>query len=181
MKYLTLAVALCAASPALAQPPGWTEPLTSLRAIDGDTLDAGPGRPHIRLAAIDAPELKQICSRPDRSMYDCGAVSKWALQALLDGARERGWTISCHYDSTDRYGRAIATCSTSQGHDLGGILVRSGMAIPYYKYGGERYIPQYRHAVVMHEGMHNGTFDEPEAWRHAVAALKEKGVIPLRQ
>jgi endonuclease YncB( thermonuclease family) len=177
MKYLTLAAVLCAATPAWAQPPGWTEPLTSLRAIDGDTLDAGRGQPHIRLAAIDAPEMKQVCSKPDNSMYDCGAASKAALQALLDGAVTRGWTISCHYDSTDRYGRAIATCSTSAGHDLGGTMVRLGWAIPYYKYGGERYAPQYRHAVTMTLGLHNGTFDEPEAWRHATAALKQKGVL----
>lgn len=177
MKYFTLAAALVVACPALAQPPGWTEPLTGLRAIDGDTLDAGNGRPHIRLAAIDAPEMKQVCSRPDRSMYDCGAASRAALQALLDGAASRGWTISCHYDSTDRYGRAIATCSTSMGDDLGGTMVRIGWAIPYYKYGGQRYVPQYRHAVAMNLGMHDGSFDEPEAWRHAVAAMKQRGLV----
>ena len=159
MKHLILAAALCAASlPALAQ-----DQTRGARAIDGDTIVTGGQR--VRLAAIDAPELHQLCQLPV-GPWACGEVARVSLQTLIDASWAYRQTITCANEGTDRYGRVVATCHAG-GMDLGAAMVGLGLAVPYMQYGGARYLGEYRQAIAEHEGMHAGTFDNPAAWRHA--------------
>lgn len=166
-KYLTLAAALCAVSlSALAQ-----EQTRGARAIDGDTIVTGGQR--VRLAAIDAPELHQLCQLPS-GPWACGEVARVSLQALIDASWAYRQTITCVNEGNDRYGRIVATCHAG-GMDLGAAMVGLGLAVPYMRYGhrtsgseaSARYLSEYRQAIVEGEGMHAGTFAKPAAWRHA--------------
>jgi len=92
---------------------------TSLRVIDGDTLDCAGLR--IRLAGIDAPELKGHCP-PGRV---CVAGDPIAARARLQSLAGPG--VRCRPGGQDRYGRTIARCQ-AQGRDLSCAMLRSGHA-----------------------------------------------------
>lgn len=90
------------------------------RAVDGDSLTIG--EEHIRLYAIDAPEIGQPCL----SGGDCGLKAKEFLGTLIDGR-----TVECSRRADDdRYGRMIAQC-TADGVDIGREMVRTGHAMAY--------------------------------------------------
>ena len=92
-----------------------------VRVIDGDTIKAN-GTTY-RLAGIDAPELGQMCGT-----YPAGKRARAYLAGLILGR-----SIACKPQSTDRYGRTIATC-TADGHDLGADMVEAGHARAYIRY-----------------------------------------------
>lgn len=129
----------------------------SISAIDGDTLRIGGVR--IRLSAIDAPELSQVCRIASGRRSLCGGDAQRALAALI----RRG--LRCTVETVDRYGREVASCITPSNRDVGGELVRQGWAIPYWRYDGARYAKAYREARAARAGMHAGTFIDPEEWR----------------
>ena len=90
------------------------------RAVDGDSLTIG--EEHVRLYAIDAPEVGQPCT----SGGDCGAKAKEFLGTLINGR-----TVECsRKGDDDLYGRMIAQC-TADGIDIGREMVRSGHAMAY--------------------------------------------------
>ena len=60
----------------------------------------------IRLAGIDAPELRQHCRDGRGREYACGAAAKAALERRLAGG-----SIACAIASRDRYRRALAMCA----------------------------------------------------------------------
>lgn len=114
---VTLCLALSVlAWPALAKPPALTG---SAYAIDGDTLVIK--RKHIRLFGIDAFEHDQTCGR-----FRCGVEATTALRDLV-----KGQTVTCRQQDRDQYGRMIAICKLSLGLDLGGEMVRRGLAVDY--------------------------------------------------
>lgn len=127
-------------------------------AVDGDTLRIGSRR--IRLSAMDAPELSQTCQSDRGQTTLCGRDARNALAALVRGG------VRCFVETSDRYGREIATCSNPAGVDVGGEMIRKGWAVPYWRYGGTRYAKAYAEASSARAGMHSGTFIEPELWRH---------------
>ena len=89
-------------------------------AVDGDSLTIG--EEHIRLYAIDAPELGQPCT----SGGDCGIKAKDFLASLIHGR-----AVECRRRADDdRYGRTIAECS-ADGVDICREMVRSGHAMAY--------------------------------------------------
>jgi endonuclease YncB( thermonuclease family) len=111
----------------------------TLAMSDGDSgrcLTADGERHRIRLAGIDAGEVAPFtrcrqrpsvwaCSPVARSM--AGAAAARARQLASAGAR-------CTITDTDRYQRNVAIC-TVDGRDLGGMLVREGLAISETNYG----------------------------------------------
>jgi endonuclease YncB( thermonuclease family) len=82
----------------------------TFRVIDGDGIElAGQS---VRLWGIDAPELRQECSKDGRR-YPCGENAKDALTAFLGAAAP-----ICETVNRDRYGRQVAKCEVA-GDDLG--------------------------------------------------------------
>lgn len=121
-------------------------------AMDGDSLRVGGLE--IRLAGIDAPELRQTCTRDERP-YGCGAEAKAELARLAEG-----WVVSCRIEERDRYRRHVATCRVG-GEDLGAALVRGGLAISYEG----RYRREEAGAKAAKTGLWGGSFVEPAQWR----------------
>ena len=125
------------------------------RVLDGDTLDLD--RQRIRLDGIDAPEIRQECERAGYR-WACGADSAAALAGLL-----RGQQLRCSGDEHDRYGRLLARCWLS-GLDVGGWLVREGLAVAYTRYS-DRYTGEEAEARRGRRGLWGGRFEMPEEWR----------------
>lgn len=99
--------------------------------IDGDTLDISGDR--VRLYAIDAPELAQLC----RSGGSCGARARDHLSQIVGGRM-----LLCEKRDVDRFGRDVAQCfiaepqadgKPSKGQDIGREMVRAGQAMAYRK------------------------------------------------
>lgn len=126
-------------------------------AVDGDTLRIGSQR--LRLSAMDAPELSQVCRSDAGKTALCGRASREALSVLIRNG------VRCVVETHDRYGREVATCANTAGVDLGREMIRQGWAIPYWRYGGARYSGAYDEALSADMGMHAGAFIEPERWR----------------
>ncbi|MDP7651334.1 MAG: hypothetical protein QGF38_06490 [Rhodospirillales bacterium] len=70
------------------------------RIIDGDTIEVASER--IRLHGIDAPERKQTCEWPDKTI-PCGRLALLALMDLTAGA-----VVTCKTLEKERYGRWVA-------------------------------------------------------------------------
>ncbi|WP_425350303.1 thermonuclease family protein [Phyllobacterium phragmitis] len=92
-------------------------------ALDGDTVVIG--REHIRIANIDAPELRRSKCDAEKRL---AVVAKRRLEELLAGARlhvNRGDPETGR--TSDRYGRTLATIQVDD-RDVGDILVSEGLA-----------------------------------------------------
>lgn len=96
------------------------------RAIDGDTLACVNLPAHVRLLAIDAPELPGHCRKPRVCTPGDGATSKRLLAQLV--ARGRVQCVGTRYD---KYGRILARCSIGKV-DLSCTMVASGAAVERY-------------------------------------------------
>jgi endonuclease YncB( thermonuclease family) len=129
------------------------EVLTGLaEVIDGDSIRL-EGR-DIRLAGIDAPELRQSClpSGP----YPCGDVARKALADMLAGS-----IVTCRVSGRDRYGRHLASCEAG-GQDIGAALVRRGFALAYGRYESEEAGARRQKLELW-----SGSFERPSEWRKA--------------
>lgn len=120
--------ALVALAILLAAAPAHAETIAGDRilVIDGDTVvlpPVGSARgEHIRLMAIDAPEL----SRPRCAVETLAAREATAkLRQLLAG---QPVTIERH--GLDRYGRTLARLTTPAG-DVEDAMLAAGLALPY--------------------------------------------------
>jgi len=127
-----------------------------MRVLDGDTLGVGTAR--VRLWGIDAPELRQGCTR-DGKAYACGSKAREALTRLI-----RGQDMTCEAVDRDRYRRTVARCTVG-GEDLGGLLVRAGWALDYRRYSKGRYTTDQAMAKASRAGLWAGTFELPWRWR----------------
>lgn len=96
---------------------------TSLRVIDGDTLDCAGTR--IRLIGIDTPEMPGHC----RAGRDCTPGNPYAAKARLQSLAASG--VSCRIAGEDRYGRSLARCRSEAG-DLSCAMLASGHAVRRY-------------------------------------------------
>jgi endonuclease YncB( thermonuclease family) len=126
------------------------------RIVDGDTIWIGETK--IRLWAIDAPETKQICHR-NGEPWLCGVAATEHLRSFI-GEKP----VFCEDRGMDRYNRMIGKCRVGT-LDIGGELVEKGMAMPYWKYGGDYYMQGYREARGQGVGIYSGTFMPPWEWR----------------
>ncbi|WP_367714548.1 thermonuclease family protein [Nitratireductor sp. GISD-1A_MAKvit] len=128
---------------------------------DGDTITLAGER--IRIRGIDAPELRQSCTR-DGHPYDCG---RKALRALVQMVK--GHTVVCEGHERDRYDRLLAQCMVGD-QDIGLAMVEAGWAMAYGDYDAAE--AQARRGRV---GIWAGGFDAPRAWREA---HEEEEVFP---
>jgi endonuclease YncB( thermonuclease family) len=135
------------------------------RVIDGDTIAVGSQ--HVRLQGIDAPETDQVCLDAQGERWTCGIAARERLSAHIAGR-----PITCAMRSEDRYGRMLATCSTS-GENLNAWMVREGWALAYVQYSRE-YVADEAGARAHRSGMWAGAFIAPWDWRH-----RDKGTAIL--
>ena len=126
--------------------------------IDGDTIEIHGIR--IRLHGIDAPESRQLCTRPTGERWRCGQQASLALSDQIGRS-----TVSCDPRDTDRYGRTVAVCRT-RGVDLNGWLVTQGWAVAYRRYSLD-YVRAEDQARAASRGVWSGQFDMPWEWRAA--------------
>ena len=132
-----------------------TSPRASATAIDGDTLRMG--QQLIRLQGIDAPEFEQHCQDEQGRAWLCGREAHAGLAQLIGHS-----LISCTINGSDRYGRALATCSTDRVGDVGEAMVRAGLAVNFL---GWRYQLAQLQARAQKRGVWRGTFETPQDWR----------------
>ena len=100
---------------------------------DGDTLRCEDGT-RVRLAAIDAPEIRGCRGRPGRvCVPGDGQASRRRLEQIT--ARR---VIRCESTGTS-YGRVTAWC-TIDGIDLSCAMVRGGHAVTDARYDRQRRI-----------------------------------------
>lgn len=112
-----------------------------VRVIDGDSLKIDGHA--FRLHGVDAPELRQTCGG-----WLVGAYAAAVLRALLERHH-----VLCIPMDTDRYGRTIATCYRDDGLDIGGEMVRQGLALAYVRYSA-KYAPLEAIARAARLGVH---------------------------
>jgi micrococcal nuclease len=116
-------------------------PATVLRVIDGDTVrvEFPDGRQDtIRLLGVDTPELDPGGNNPGsfEGISDPLFLASWAEEASLmlrqevEG-REVFITTDGRAGERDRYGRILAYLSTTDGTDIGGLLLTRGLARVY--------------------------------------------------
>jgi len=135
------------------------------RVIDGDTIVVGDLR--IRLHGIDAPEIKQVCTRAG-STYRCGEFAARALTNMTEGR-----TLRCEQKDIDRYKRIIAVCRTAET-DLNAWMVRGGYAVAYRYYSPD-YVSLENAARSEGKGVWSGQFVMPWDWRRGTR-LSSQGI-----
>lgn len=156
MRIILALLALALPLPAAAQ--SFTGPA---RAIDGDTLDMAGER--IRLFGIDAPESAQSCTRKG-APWACGKDAA----ALLAG-KVAGRSVECVQRDRDDYGRIVATCRAG-GSDLGGVMVREGMAIALTRFSAD-YVAAEARAKSFGLALWGSQFQTPAEFRAANPSL----------
>jgi micrococcal nuclease len=129
------------------------KPAQVISVTDGDTLTArieGVAR-KVRIAAIDAPEIKQ----------PFGVQSKQTLVNLCAGK-----SAEVTGDKLDKYSRVIASVSCN-GTDVGTHMVKNGMAMVYDRYvNGHQYLYAHQNAAKNGKrGMWSGSPIKPWEWR----------------
>lgn len=103
---------------------------------------------------IESPAPAQTCS----GRWPAGQLAQQALSRLVDGK-----TVTCEARDKDRSGRTVAVCK-ADGVDLGGALVREGMA--WAKLGvSHGYVVQEAQAASRFLGVHNHHCEQPDIWR----------------
>lgn len=125
---------------------------------DGDSFTIGANK--LRLYGIDAPEYRQTCRNAEGVEWQCGKAARAALEKRL---LEPG--LVCQAQTKDKYGRALATCSTRPTADVGGAQVRDGMAISHEYYSVRDYADEEDAAREAERGIWQGTFQHPAEWR----------------
>lgn len=128
----------------------------TVRVIDADTLDVAGTR--VRLHAIDAPEQEQSCVTEQGATFGCGA---WATAQVTE--RFAGLTARCKSRDIDQYGRTVATCFVG-GEDMGQVIVSSGWAFAYRRYGMDYDLDE-KSAFVADRGLHGWRVQSPAQFR----------------
>ncbi|MDE0045534.1 MAG: thermonuclease family protein [bacterium] len=152
----------CAALLILVLAPAGAQALTGeATVVDGDTILIGAER--IRIFGIDAPESNQDCG----DGWPCGREATSAVEDMT-----RGKSVRCEGDTRDFYGRLIAVCYAGSV-DIGGDLVRRGLALAYRKYS-MAYVEHEDEARQHGRGMWSGAFVAPWDWRRGVTLPAEE-------
>ena len=151
MKLLISAVVLLL--PSLAQ----AADITGVPKIrEGDQVQIGTSR--VRLFGIDAPSVDQLCLNNTAERWTCGVAAR---DELTKHAGTKSWT--CHVNSTDRRGRAIARCEVD-GEDIQKWMVQNGWALAYDR-ASHDYDADEAAAREAKAGMWQGAFIAPWDWR----------------
>lgn len=131
---------------------------SSVHVADGDSFTIDTNK--LRLDGIDAPEYHQTCRGADGADWQCGKAARAALEKRL---LEPG--LVCKAQTKDKYGRALATCSTRQTADVGAAQVHDGMALSHEYYGVRDYPDEEDAARDARRGIWIGPFQRPDEWR----------------
>ena len=123
---------------------------------DGRQVQIGNSR--IRLGAIDAPSVDQLCLNTKGERWTCGVAARDELIKHTDG---KSWT--CHAERTDRRGRIVARCEVD-GEDIQKWMVKSGWALSYVRFSHD-YDADEAAARDAKVGMWQGAFIAPWDWR----------------
>jgi endonuclease YncB( thermonuclease family) len=125
--------------------------------VDGDTLVVEGQR--MRLFGVDAFELQQTCLDRSGTPWHCGVAAKAALAELVEDQ-----AIACTVVD-DRVADAyVARCMVRDEVDLGGYLVRAGLALADRDVADD-YVPLEQRAKAAAAGAWGGTFVPPWVWR----------------
>jgi len=144
-----------------------------VRVVDGDTIvlattkDKMEQRVRIRLAGIDAPEMKQSCVDEHGTEYLCGERSKEHLVRFI---HER--PVTCEEQGVDRYKRIVAECfvedrkegGAGRARSINHEMVRSGHAVAYRTYS-RAYDDDEAAAKSAKRGIWRGSFETPSVFR----------------
>ncbi len=123
---------------------------------EGDTVVIGTSR--IRLAAIDAPSVDQLCLNNSGERWTCGVAAR---DELIKHADNKTWT--CHVGAADRRGRLLGRCEVD-GEDIQKWIVKNGWALSYVRFSHE-YDADEKAAREAKAGMWQGAFIAPWDWR----------------
>ena len=123
--------------------------------VDGDTIWIGETK--VRLHGIDAPEMKQTCTKVG-DKYSCGQKATAALKEMMADR-----DVSCQRKDVDRYGRIVAVCLVGEA-DINARMVVLGWALAYRRYSMD-YVDEEAMAKASRVGMWTGEFVEPWEWR----------------
>lgn len=135
MSRLLAVIVLVSASYAYAEPIDRAQ----ITVTDGDTIHVVGEPKAIRLVGFDAPETGDENARCDAEK-ERGERAKVRLSEILDTG-----TLDIRYRKhRDRYGRRLARL-TVDGQNVGGTLIREGLAVRYYGRGPKMdWCPRYR-------------------------------------
>jgi endonuclease YncB( thermonuclease family) len=125
------------------------------RVSDGDTLNLTGIV--VRLYGIDAPELKQTCTRGD-GPWACGQEAADKLAAIVEGQ-----SVRCEQRDIDDYGRTVAMCQVGI-IDLSAAVVDAGLAVALPKFTAA-YVPNEARARERRLGLWGGEFQMPAEYR----------------
>jgi endonuclease YncB( thermonuclease family) len=124
--------------------------------VDGDSIEIRGER--IRLHGIDAPESRQLCTRPNGERWRCGQRASLALADRIG----RG-PVRCERRDRDRYDRTIAVCFKGN-EDLNRWMVANGWAVAFRRYSLD-YVADEDKARQSRLNIWSGRFDMPWDWR----------------
>ncbi len=124
--------------------------------VNGDAVSFG--KTHIRLAAISAPGLEQLCLDRSGEHWTCGLTARDELAKYLG---TKPW--SCQTTRADRYGRSVAKC-TVNGEDIAKWVVKSGWAVAVTRISHD-YEADEAEAKAAKAGLWSGAFIAPPDWR----------------
>jgi endonuclease YncB( thermonuclease family) len=123
---------------------------------EGDQITIGSSR--IRLGAIDAPSVDQLCLNTKGERWTCGVAAR---DELIKHVESKPWT--CHVSQVDRRGRSVARCEVD-GEDIQKWMVKSGWALAYVRFSHD-YDADEKDARDAKAGMWQGAFIAPWDWR----------------
>ena len=126
-----------------------------IQITDGDTIKINGEK--IRFSGIDAPELKQTCTK-NEVKNSCGIMAR---QLLIDKIADN--KVSCIKESKDQYKRILAECFVND-ESLSSYLVRNGFALAYRKYS-IKFITDEDYARINKIGMWSMEFKFPWDYR----------------
>ena len=113
----------------------------------------------MRLKAVDAPETRQSCGRPDGSEYPCGKLATAAPRVRIGTSR-----VECETMERGRYGRHLAICrNPGMAISLNEWLVLNGHVLAY-RHFDKRYVAQENSARAAMIGIWQGHFQAPWNW-----------------
>ena len=113
----------------------------------------------MRLFGVDAFELQQTCLDRSGEPWHCGVAANAALAELVQDQAIACTVLDDHED--DAY---IARCTVRDEVDLGGYLVRAGLALADREVADD-YVPLEQRAKAAAAGAWAGTFVPPWEWR----------------
>jgi endonuclease YncB( thermonuclease family) len=124
--------------------------------ISGDAVNFGKTR--VRLSAVSAPGLEQLCLDASGAHSPCGLTVR---DELAKHVGSKSWT--CQASRTDRFGRSVAKC-TVDGEDIAKWLARSGWALAVARISSD-YVADESAAKAAKAGLWAGAFIGPSEWR----------------